>query len=247
MNKVFFLSALLALSSCSIVPNRMFKTPREYTFAQDTSTIPKGPYIIQTDDKIDLHIFSNDGFKLVDITQSNISQSANNEGIVYNVEQNGDVKMPVIGRINLKGLNIKDAENLLQEKYSKYYKDPFVLLTVTSRRAYVFFSNGGKGAVILLQNDHTSLFEALALAGGLSEFSKAFQIKILRGDIKNPKVYHADISSIEALKTSELEIYPNDIIYIDSAGNLSRRLRTDIIPYLSLITSIFVLLTFLKI
>ena len=115
MNKIFFLAALFALSSCSLVPNRMFKTPNDYTFARDTSTVPKGPYIIQSDDKIDLHIFSNDGFKLVDITQTTISQTANNEGIQYVVEQNGEVKLPVIGRINLKGLNIKDAENLLQE------------------------------------------------------------------------------------------------------------------------------------
>ncbi len=246
MNKIFFLAALFALSSCSLVPNRMFKTPNDYTFARDTSTVPKGPYIIQSDDKIDLHIFSNDGFKLVDITQTTISQTANNEGIQYVVEQNGEVKLPVIGRINLKGLNIKDAENLLQEKYSKYYRDPFILLRVVSRRAYVFYSDGGKGIVIQLQNDHTTLFEALALAGGLTEYSKAFHIRIIRGDYKNPQVYRADISSIETLKTSELEIYPNDIIYIDSGGNISKRLTSSILPYLSLITSLLVLLAYFK-
>ncbi len=246
MNKIFFLAALISMSSCSLVPNRMFNTPKDYVFAKDTSTVPGGPYIIQSEDKMELHIFSNDGFKLVDITQSTISQTANSEGIQYIVEQNGEVKMPVIGRINLKGLNIREAESLLQEKYSKYYRDPFVLLRVVSRRAYVFFSHGGKGTVIQLQNDHTSLFEALALAGGLSEFSKAFHIRIVRGDYKNPMVYRADISSIEGLKTSELEVYPNDIIYIDAAGNISRRLSTDILPYLSLITSLLVLLAFFK-
>ena len=247
MNKILFLAVLVALSSCSLVPNRMFKTPKDYSFAQDTSKSLKGPYIIQSNDKIELHIFSNDGFKLVDITSSSISQNANTEGIQYEVEQNGEVKMPVIGRINLKGLNIKEAENLLQEKYSKYYRDPFVILRVVSRRAYVFFAHGGKGTVVQLQNDHTSLFEALALAGGLSEFSKAFHIRIVRGDYKNPQVFRADISSVEALKTSELEVYPNDIIYIDSAGNLSRRLGTDILPYISLLTSVLVLLAYFKI
>jgi len=247
MNKIFFLAIIFAFSSCTLVPNRMFKTPDDYAFAKDTSSVSKGPYIIQVEDKLDLHIFSNDGFKLVDITTSNLSQTANNEGIVYNVEQDGSVKLPVIGRITLKGLNIKDAEELLQEKYSKYYKDPFVLLTVTSRRAYVFFSDGGKGTVIQLQNDHTSLFEALALAGGLSMYSKAYQIRIVRGDIKNPQVFKADVSSVEGLKESELQVYPNDIIYVDSSSNLSRRLSTDVIPYLSLITSVLVLLTFFKI
>ncbi len=246
MNKIYLIAVVFTISSCTLVPNRMFNTPKDFTFSKDTSTVPKGPYIIQSDDKIDLHIFSNDGFKLIDITQSNISQNASNEGIQYIVELNGDVKMPVIGRIKLKGLNIKEAEILLQEKYSKYYRDPFVVLRVVSRRAYVFFAHGGRGSVIHLQNDHTSLFEALALAGGLSEFSKAFHIRIVRGDYKNPQVYRADISSIESLKTSELEVYPNDIIYIDSGSNVSRHLSTDILPYISLLTSLLVLVAFFK-
>ena len=246
MKRLFFLAVILTLSSCSFVPNRMFITPKGYAFAMDTTTVPRGPYIIQSEDKIELHIFSNDGFKLIDITQSNISQTANNEGIQYNVEQNGDVKMPVIGRINLKGLNVKEAETLLQEKYSKYYRDPFVLIRIVSRRAYVFFSHGGRGTVIQLQNDRTSLFEALALAGGLSESSKAYKIRIVRGDFKNPQIYKADISSVNALRTSELEVYPNDIIYIDGSGNIARRLSTDVLPYLSLLTSLLVLLALIQ-
>jgi polysaccharide export outer membrane protein len=224
----------------------MFKTPRDYPFAQDTSSIQQGPYIIQSDDKIDLHIFSNDGFKLIDITQSSISQTAYNEGLQYIVEENGEAKMPVIGRVTLKGLSIKEAENMLQEKYAKYYKDPFVLLRVTSRHALVFLGDGGRGVVVQLQNDHTSLFEALALAGGLSEYSKAFQIRIIRGDYKNPKVFKADISSMEGLKHSELQIYPNDIIYIDASQNFSRRLNSEFLPYISLLTSFLVLLAYIN-
>jgi len=245
MNKLFFLAALVALSSCTIAPNRMFKTPSDYKFAEDTIQKSKGPYIIQADDKITLHIFSNDGFKLIDITNSTISQTqTNNEGFEYLVEENGEVKLPVIGRIKLQGMSIKDAENMLQERYATYYKDPYVVIKVVSRRAYVFISDGGKGVTIHLQNDHTTLFEALALAGGTSNYSKAYHIRIIRGDLKNPQVFKADLSSVEGLKNSELQIYPNDIIYVDAEGNLSRRISTDILPYLSLMTSLLVLMAY---
>ncbi len=245
MNKLFFIAALLALSSCTIAPNRMFKTPDDYKFAEDTTQKTKGPYIIQADDKIELHIFSNDGFKLIDITNSAISQTPSyNEGFQYLIEDNGEAKLPVIGRIKLQGLTIKEAEDMLQQKYSLYYRDPFVVIKVVSRRAYVFISDGGKGVTIQLQNDHTTLFEALALAGGTSNYSKAYHIRIIRGDLKNPQVFKADLSSVEGLKNSELEIYPNDIIYVDAEGNLSRRISTDILPYLSLMTSILVLVAY---
>jgi polysaccharide export outer membrane protein len=246
MNKIFFLAIVLAFSSCRLVPNRMFKTPGDYSFAKDTVNKTPGPYIMQGGDKIELHIFSNDGFKLVDITQSNLSQSASDENIVYFVEENGESKLPVIGRIMLKGLSIKDAETLLQEKYSKYYKDPFVLIRVVSRKALVFLSDGGRGVEIPLMNDHTTLFEALALAGGLTDYSKSYHIKIVRGDLKNPQIYLADISSVSGLKDSELEIYPNDIIYIDSGSNFRKRLTTEFLPYLSVFTSVLVLITYVK-
>ena len=244
MNKLFFLAILLAFSSCRLVPNRMFKTPSDYAYAKDTLHKAPGPYIIQAADKIEMHIFSNDGFRLVDITQSNISTSANDENIIYIIEENGEVKLPVIGRIKLQGLNIKESEMLLQEKYSKYYKDPFIIIRVVSRRALVFLSDGGRGVMVALENDHTSLFEALALAGGLTDYSKSYQIKIVRGDMKNPQIYLADISTIEGLKNSELEVYPNDIIYIDSGSNFRKRLTTEFLPYLSVFTSVLVLITY---
>jgi polysaccharide export outer membrane protein len=246
MKRIFFPAVLIALFSCNVVPNRMFKTPDEYQFAKDTSKTLHGPYIIRSADKLIMHIYSNDGFKLIDITNTNMSQTAYDEGIEYLVEENGEVKMPVIGRVMLRGMSIKDAENFLQVQYAKYYKDPFVLLRVVNRQALVFHSDGGKGTVVMLVNDHTTLFEALALAGGLSDYSRAFKIRIVRGDLKNPLIYTADISSIEGLMNSELNVYPNDIIYVDAGGGFSKRLTQEFLPYLTILTSLLVVLAFFQ-
>ena len=246
MNKIFFLVIIVAFSSCRLVPNRMFKTPKDYVFAKDTTNTSRGPYVIQAFDKVELHIFSNDGFRLVDITQSNLSSAASDEGLHYLVEENGEAKLPVIGYILLKGYNIKDAEMMLQQKYATYYKDPFIILRVVSRHALVFLSDGGRGVTIHLENDHTTLFDALALAGGMSDYSKAYSIKIIRGDLKNPQIYFADVSNLEGLRNAELNIYPNDIIYIDSGSNFRKRLTSEFLPYLSVFTSILVLVTYLN-
>lgn len=244
MNRIFLFAALLSLGSCSLAPNRMFKTPKDYVFAKDTSQQTLGPYFIQPNDKIEMHIFSNDGFKLVDVTQSNLSSTASGEGILYLVEENGEVKLPVVNHIMLKGLSIKQAEDTLQKRYAVYYKDPFVIIKIVSRQALLFQGDDGKGVVIRLENDHTTLFEALALAGGISEFSKSDQIKIVRGDLKNPQIYYADLSTIEGLKNSQLQIYPNDIIYLDASSKFRKRLTAEFLPYFSIITSIVVFITY---
>jgi polysaccharide biosynthesis/export protein len=231
---------LLTLSGC-LSPNRMFRTADDYSFAKDSMN-EKIVYLIQPDDQIELHITSNDGFKLVDITGTTNPGPA--ESLYYTVEENGEARFPVIGRVMVAGLSIKSAEELLQEKYSKYYNSPFVLLRIINRNAIVFLGDGGKGTLVTLTNDNTSLYQVLAQAGGISDFSKSYNIKILRGDPKNPKIYLADISNVEALRNSELRIFSKDIIYVDSGGAWRKKIATDVIPLLSLITSILVIISY---
>jgi polysaccharide biosynthesis/export protein len=240
MTKQFSILLLLLISLSSCVPNRMFRTPKDFEYARDSSTTTVQPFRIQPGDQLQLRIFSNDGFKLVDITQTNSFGNAPEENFNYRVEENGEVKFPVIGRINLKDLNIKESEDLLQQKYSKYYNDPFVLLTITNRHVIVFLGENGKGTVVPLTNDNTNLYEVLALAGGISEFSQSFRIKILRGDPHNPKIYKADLSKHETLRTSELKVFSNDIIYVDSGFNFSRRITAEFLPILGIFTSLLV-------
>lgn len=241
MKKILFYLVMIFLASCS-VPNRMFKTEKEYSFAADSAEADTMPYLIQPNDRLELHIFSNDGFKLIDLTQTG-TEGAQTVMMTYLVESNGEAKFPVIGKVHVGGLTVKDAENILQDKYKKYYNDPFVILNVTNRHATVFLSDIGRGVVIKLENDYTSLFDALALAGGLSEYSKAYDIRILRGDLRNPKVYHANVSTVEALRNSELKVLSNDIIYVDTESKFSRKLSTEILPFLSILTSFLVIYT----
>lgn len=241
MKKTALYLLIIFLSSCGY-QNRMFKTEKEYVFATDSVSNDTTPYKIQPSDKLELHIFSNDGFKLVDITQ-NTSAGVQTVNMTYLVESTGETKFPVIGRVPMAGLTVKQAEEILQEKYKKYYNDPFVILNVTNRKAIVFLGDNGRGVVVKLENDYTSLYDVLALAGGISEFSRTYDIKILRGDPKNPKVFKADISTLEGLKNSELKVLTNDIIYVDVGGKFTRRLATDIIPLISILTSFLVIYT----
>ena len=66
---------------------------------------------------------------------------------------------------------------MLEEKYASYYVKPFVLMSVQNKRVIVFPGNAGDAKVIPLLNNNTSLIEALALAGGISDDGKAHKVK----------------------------------------------------------------------
>ncbi|MBK6397568.1 MAG: hypothetical protein IPF75_04710 [Bacteroidetes bacterium] len=108
--------------------------------------------------------------------------------------------MPIIGRISVVGLSVREGEKLLEQLYSKYYNDPFIIIKVTNRNAIVFLNDQGRGTVVDLNNDNTTLYEALAKAGGIGEYSKSYRIKILRGDLKIQKCFLRTSQQLKGLK-----------------------------------------------
>ena len=85
---------------------------------------------------------------LVDITSSTNFTSEGNttmNDVTFSVDNDSTTKFPIIGRHHVVGLSVREAEKLLEGLYSKYYNDPFIILKVTNRFAYVFLNDEGKG------------------------------------------------------------------------------------------------------
>lgn len=214
----------------------MLRSGNNYSFTQipDTAELE---YKIAANDIIEFRIFSNNGFKLIDLTNFNKSTGGyGNITLEYLVEHDGMIKLPIVGRIKISGLTIREAEYMLEELYSKHYNKPFVMMNVSNQRVIVFPGSGGRARVIDLENNNTTLIEALALAGGIST-GKARKIKLIRGDPKNPQVYLIDLSTIEGMKNSGMVIQANDIIYVEPVLKVTKTILAEVTPILSLISS----------
>ncbi len=228
------------MQGCKVLnPSEMFKAPNDYEYSGFEQE--EDEYIIKPFDKLDVRIYTNNGIQLIDM-ESNASTGQNNRNTnPYMVEHDSLVKVPTLGRIKLAGYTIKEAEEVLEEKYSPYYQKPFVLLNVTNRRVVVFSAGSVNGTVLNIENEKFTLVEALAQAGGIDDFSKAYQIKLLRGDLSNPKVYMYNISSIEEMQKANLVLQANDIIYVERRARYAARTLNEMMPYITLINTFLVL------
>jgi len=236
---------LLFLMSCRVLnPQVMFKTPDNYPYQVDTNLVTKPEYVISPGDRLEMHFYTIDGFKLVDVTNS--VGGTGNESINYLVEKDSLVKLPILGSVAVAGKSIQEAEKFLEKIYTKYYINPFIQIKITNRHAYVFFADGGKGTTVNIVNDNTSIIEVIALAGGLTSNSKAWRIKVIRGDLHNPTVRIIDMSTMDGVKASDLTVRSNDIIYIEATPNYQNKVLSQLTPYLTLLTSILLILNFAK-
>lgn len=183
------------------------------------------------------------------------SGAGGSSSLTYLVQADGTVKLPVVDRIRLSGFSLLQADSVLQKTYNNYYKDSFVTTRVTNNRVFVLGSPGGK--VIALENDNMNLIEVLALAGGLdgsggsgggggggglSRYGgRADNVRIIRGSLKNPQVQEIDLTTIEGMRRGNLQVEPNDIIYVDPIRRPFLEALTDAAPVIQLLSLVAIL------
>jgi polysaccharide export outer membrane protein len=109
--------------------------------------------------------------------------------------------------------------------------NPFVVLRVTNRRVFVF--KGQIGMVIPLNETPTNILEVLAKSGGLDRTVKAYKIKVIRGDLKDPIVKIIDLSTLEGLRNSDLIVQTGDIIYVEQRKKIATDVLAEVAPILS--------------
>ncbi|MBL4654600.1 MAG: polysaccharide biosynthesis/export family protein [Bacteroidia bacterium] len=157
-----------------------------------------------------------------------------NEG--YLLEPDGTATLPIIGNMQLQGLTFREAEQLLEEKYSDYINNPYVKLHVLNRRVFVL---GALNTIYYLNNENTTLLELISLLQGLPpKAAKSYNIKLIRGDLNNPQVKLINLSTIVGMQNSDLVLKSNDIIYIEPVRRFTETITEELGLIMSFITSI---------
>jgi polysaccharide export outer membrane protein len=252
--------ALCSLPACKVLyPNLMFQQ-KDYKFFELREQ-EINQYIIKPGDQFSIRVFSRDGFKLLDIINSNstdgstgnISSGSNaaanqnnttTTGFLYLVDHDGYAKLPIVGEVYVKGYSESELERFLQERFALFFVEPFVDVRVANRRAFVF--SGANATVVPLNQAPTNLLEVIAKAGGIATNLKAYKVKIIRGDLKNPEVVLIDLSTIEGLKNANLTVQSNDIIYIEQRKRVVSDGLNLVIPLVTISTTLTTLYLLVK-
>jgi polysaccharide biosynthesis/export protein len=237
MKKLFVCCVLLILfNACKVfVPHRMLRTGAGYEYAELKEAATQ-VYKIAPDDEISLLIKTNKGEKLIQATDEDGSQQQQqNQGVNFRVEYDGTINLPIVGRKQVVGMTVRELEQLLIDEYATMYKDPFVKIEVSNRKVFIF-KGGNNSSVIPLTRHNTTLYEALALSGGIGD-SKAHRIKIIRMVKDSAKVFQVDLSKIENVLDGNMVLQANDIIYVTPRDRVSEEAIKVLSPYLTILTT----------
>ena len=241
------LATSLALSilfvGCTVNQDLMFRSGADYYYEKLNETTNEA-YRLAPNDRLQLQLFSNRGQRLMAMTAGSVEENRGDNlfqqqraMFTYRVELDGTVELPEVGAVKLAGLTLDEAEQTIEAAYESEYVDPYALLQVVNNRVLVFPGEAGQATVITLQNQNTTVIEALAQAGGIRQRGRSKQIKLIRQRGDENLVYHMDLSTVEGLKDARIIVQANDIIYVDSNPQVVREVLADVSPLAQLVTT----------
>lgn len=236
INIVFHVIVVLLLNSCgSINSNRIlfFEAGTSITIdslSQDVQATP-----LETGDIIAVAFYPNQGEKKIIGTDTDKSDGKTNLQM-YTIDNNGEVRLPLLGSIQVAGKTISETENQLKEALTPLIKEPFVEVRIENERV-ILFAGKGQGQVIPLQNKNTTLLEIIALGGGLKDNAKSNEIHLIRKVNGVRKTYRFDLSSISNVRAADLVVQNHDIVVVNYYPRKFQNALKEINPYLNIITA----------
>ncbi len=220
------------------------------------SPVNSKPYRIQTNDVLSISIKTIDPKidALFNTTTSSVvvkdAQSLYFDG--YNVDDHGNIRIPLVGEVNVLGFTIDETRKKLEEKLlSEYFKKESNLFVNVKLAGFRYTINGevaSPGTKSLLQ-DKVNILEAVANAGDITTTGNRKDVVIVRQTPQGAELHTIDLTDIKALQSPYYFLQPNDYVYVKplkqktwGTGKTGIESLGTIITLLSLITTTFLLL-----
>jgi polysaccharide export outer membrane protein len=132
----------------------------------------------------------------------------------YTVNDSGYVEFPLIGKVFVTNLTIEQIQKLLQEKVEEYVKNTIVIVKLANFRVSMMgeFKNPGK---YLVYQDKINIFEAISMAGDMTDFAKRNKVLLVRQSEKGVKLHRLNLNDYSLLESDFYYLMPNDIVYVE--------------------------------
>lgn len=133
----------------------------------------------------------------------------------YLVDKNGNVELPLVGKIKVGGLSTEKAREAISEKAKIYYKDP----VVNVRLANFYISVLGEVArpsQYIIPNEKATILDAIAMAGDLTIYGKRENIMLIREENGEKKAIRFDLRSKNIFQNPYFYLRQGDVVYIEA-------------------------------
>jgi polysaccharide export outer membrane protein len=142
----------------------------------------------------------------------------------YLVDTDGNIEIPLIGKLKVAGLRTTDAADTVRTKLQNYLKEPSVIVRNLNFKISVL-GEVKVPAIYVIPDEKITLPEVLSLAGDLTIYGNRNNVMIIREENGKREYARIDLTSREIFNSPYYYLHKNDVIYIEPVK--ARMLDTD--------------------
>ena len=132
----------------------------------------------------------------------------------YTLDEEGCIELPLVGRVELKNLTVDEAKDVLQTALDKYVNQTTIIVKMSNFNLTILGEVNRPGMFKVYQSQ-INLFEAISLAGNITNFAKNDAVKIIRQTDNGSEIITVDMGSADILSSPYYYLKPNDIVYVE--------------------------------
>lgn len=176
-------------------------------------------------------------------TTNTNSASTNNSNMYlngYNVDAEGYIELPIVGKVQVKDYTVSEIQEIVQSSMNEYLKETVVYVKLGVFNLTILGEVAKPGQYQVYQSD-INIFQAIALAGNATDFANKSKIKIVHQTPKGSQIVRININDADVLSSPHYYLKPNDIVYVEPLRAKQYGFTT--VPYGTIFSAISLIMT----
>jgi polysaccharide biosynthesis/export protein len=217
-----FTAMLLAALISSCVPTSQLSYFNDIDQLEKPLANPKIQKTIAPFDRLYIRVLSTDlqTRQIFDVPEEARYSTERTSIMGYQVDENGNIVFPFVGKINVASLTLSDAGKRIQNALKDYVANAEVVIKFIDNQVSILGEVQNQGVFSFTQ-DKLNIYEALALGGGLTRYGNRKNIILIRQE--GDKIMHHKLNLADS-KIAGKDFYyilPNDVIVVEPLKSVS--------------------------
>ena len=217
------IAVLLAVIFASCVPQKKMLYLKEAEMAAENLSKEyvndrSINYKLQPGDNLYIHVINTIDERSAASINGDVRGYLSSDANIYlqttTIDEDGCVEMPLVGKIEVKNLTVDEAKDRLQMAINTYINGSMLVVKLASFNLTLLGEVSRPGMYKVYQSQ-INLFEAVSLAGNMTNFAKKSEVKIIRQTDNGSEIITVDMGKADILSSPYYYLKPNDIVYVE--------------------------------
>lgn len=140
----------------------------------------------------------------------------------YQVDADGNINFPIIGKVKVVGFTQSQAQNAIAQEVAKTAKDPIVNVQILNFRISVIGEVAHPG-MFSITNNRVNVLEALGMAGDMTPFGVRERVLVIHEKDGQRSMQWLNMTDKNVFNNPDFYLQQNDVVYVQPNNKLKAR------------------------